>query len=160
MSHPPRDGGFTLIETMVTIALLGAMMAIAVSSWSSWSRASEQSGTAREIQSLLRQAQQRAVTEGRSMCVLFDTAANKYTLFRGRCDEPSRQHLAGPFDTGSPKVQVVSPAFTSSTSTQNSGVTFTPRGSAWPGGVRVTRTGSAKVYVLTVEGLTGRVLLA
>ena len=71
MSSQDRDSGFTMIELLVTIALLGIMMAIAVSGWSAWAKASRQSGTARELQSVLRQAQVRAVTEGRAVCVAF-----------------------------------------------------------------------------------------
>lgn len=159
MSHRGRDSGFTLIEVMVTISLLGLMMAVAVSGWTSWAKSSEHSGTARELQSMMRQTQQRAVTEGRAMCVLFDPPANAYTVYRGACDAPTKASVLGPVVTDSRHVQIASPAFTS-TSGISSGVTLYARGTAWPGAVRVTRTGSSKEYVLTVEGLTGRVSLS
>ena len=38
-------------------------------------------------------------------------------------------------------------------------MTFFARGTASPGSVRVTREGSSKVYIIQVEGLTGRVSL-
>lgn len=78
VSHAPqqRDNGFTVIEPLVTISLLGRMMAIALSGWSSWARESGQAGAAREFQSTMRQTQQRAITEGRAMCVGFDLPAN------------------------------------------------------------------------------------
>jgi prepilin-type N-terminal cleavage/methylation domain-containing protein len=43
MSNPRRDSGFTLIEVLVSIALMVVLMAIAVSGWSAWARAGEQS---------------------------------------------------------------------------------------------------------------------
>jgi type II secretion system protein H len=160
MSQPARDSGYTLIEVMVTLALLGVIMAIAVSGWSSWARASEQSGTARAIESAMRQAHQRAVTEGRAMCILFDDAADTYALYRGACDDAGKTLLRGPMDTQSEAVQIAAPGFTSGTGTPSTGVTFQARGTAWPGDVTVTRDSSSKVYTLEVEGLTGRVSLS
>lgn len=159
MSQQPRDGGFTLIEVLVTLALMGVLMAFALSGWTSWAGARGHSGTAQEIQSLLRQTQQRAVTEGQSMCVEFDTAANQYSVFRGACDDAGKVRVQGPFDTSDDRVLLQSPSFTSATTTGYTGVTFRARGSAWPGEVRIARTGATKVHVLRVEGLTGRVSL-
>lgn len=158
MQNRPRDQGFTLIEVLVTTVLLGVMMAIAVSGWMSWARSSAHSGTARELQSMMRQTQQRAVTEGRAMCVLFDPGANEYTVSRSACGEPGTLVL-GPVVAQSGDVKIASPVFTSTTGT-STGVTFYARGTASPGTVKVTRTGSSKTYVLTVEGLTGRVSLS
>lgn len=157
MPHQDRDGGFTLVEVMVAIVLLGIMMAIAVGGFSSWAKASAHSGTAREVQTVMRQAQQRAVTEGLAMCVWFDVAANTYTVYRGACDSPAKQHLTGPHQTESPDVRLAAPAFPSAASP---GVTLYARGTAVQGSVKVTRTGSTKQYVITVEGLTGRVSLS
>jgi type II secretion system protein H len=159
MSDSDRDGGFTLVELLVVMALLGLMMAIAVSGWSSWVEASAHKGTAREMQTVMRQTQQRAVTEGRAMCVWFDTAANSYTVYRGACDDPAKQKVVGPHETNSRGVRISGPAFTSPGGT-SAGVTYYARGTAWPGEVSVVRDGSSKVYLLTVEGLTGRVSLA
>jgi type II secretion system protein H len=155
-THPQRDSGFTLIEVMVTIALMGILMAFAVSGWSSWAKASAHSGAARETQSAMRQAQQQAVTEGRAMCVQFDDAADTYSVFRGRCSDPAKVRAIGPVEIAA-GVHIEAPNFTSSAGTPATGVSFHARGTASPGELRITRDGSTTVYRLTVEGLTGRV---
>jgi type II secretion system protein H len=159
-----RDAGFTMIEVMVTIVLLGIMMAIAVGGYRSWAFAHQQSGTARTLQSVLRQSQQRAITEGRSVCVEFNTAASTYTVYRSStaapaCSDPAKVNVRGPVTTAGKSVHLGTATFASPDGAVAK-VSFTPHGSAWAGKVTVTRDGSSKVYVLTVEGLTGRVSLA
>lgn len=153
MVDTSHDDGFTLVEAMTVVALIGILAAIAISGWSAWAKASAHSGTAREIQAVLQQTQQRAVAEGQALCVWFDTSANTYTVHRGACASRTGV-LSGPISTASPSVEIASPSFGSPSS---SGVTLHPRGTADAGSVLVTRSDSGKVYKLTVERLTGRV---
>lgn len=157
-THPQRDAGYTLVEVLVTMGLMAVMMTIAVSGWNSWAVSRQHSGTAQEITAYLRQAQQRAVTEGRATCVQFDTARSEWSVFRGSCDATDKVLVQGPVAAASPRVRIASAAFTGS-STGQPRVTFNARGTAWPGEVRIVRSGSAKTFVVTVEGLTGRVAL-
>jgi prepilin-type N-terminal cleavage/methylation domain-containing protein len=159
VSHPRHDPGFTMIELLVTISLLGILMAIAVTGWSSWTRSSAHSGTATEIESRLRQTQQRAVTEARDMCVGFDTGRDVYTVYAGACDSGSLVRVTGPYAPSRADVRITSPSFTGRSSSSG-GVTFYARGTASPGTVQVTQTGTAKVYTVHVEALTGLVSLS
>ncbi|MBA2954489.1 prepilin-type N-terminal cleavage/methylation domain-containing protein [Nocardioides sp. MAH-18] len=147
--------GYTLVEVMTTIGIAGVLMAISVGGWTQYAQAKSQEGAAQEIQSVLRQAQQRAVTEGSSMCVQFDTAVDTFALYRRPCDDSARVLLEGPFDIDS-RVHLAEADFTGA-SGSGAGVTFTPRGTASPGTLRITREGTDRVYVVSVEGLTGRV---
>lgn len=159
MSPQPRDHGFTMIEMLVTISLMGVMMAIAVGGYSSWAKASGQSGAAHELQSVMRQTQQRAVTEGRAMCLLFDLPANEYTVYRGACDVATKVPILGPMQSDSPDVRFASSPAAEGASCTTAGVTYYARGTATHCSLRVTRTNSSKVYLLKVEGLTGRASL-
>ncbi len=146
-----------MIELLVTISLLVGLMAIAVTGWASWARASAQQGTAQEIQSVLRQAQQQAVTEASSLCVLFDTTAGTWRLYRGRCESATKTLLPGTWATNDKRVHLTAAEFIAITGAPLPGVTFTSRGTASPGSIKVTRDGTSSVHVVKVEGLTGRV---
>ena len=147
--------GFTLIELCATLAIFGVLVALSVGGLHKWTQAREHSGTASSVQSLLREAQQRAVTEGRATCVSFDVVAQVYAMYRGACDDATRVLLDSRRpDSG--RVQLAAPAFVGP-SGPTSAVTFKPRGTAWAGSVQITRAGSSKVYLVSVEGLTGRV---
>lgn len=159
MSQPDGAGGFTLIEVLVAIGLSGMMAALAVGGYARWAESSAHIGTAREIQTAMRQAHQQAITEGRAVCVWFDVPTDTYTVFRGACEVTTKQKLTGPHHTASGDIELSGPSFVSSAGT-SAGVTFYARGTAAAGGVSVIRSGSTKVYRLAVEGLTGRVSLA
>jgi type II secretory pathway pseudopilin PulG len=151
------DRGLTLVEVCWVTLLVGIVAATSVTKLQGWTDAHDHSGTAAQIEGLLREAQQKAVTEGRPMCVDFDVVAQAYSLYRGSCDDAEKVVLQGPIHTQGSKVRISSPSFNGPGAQIFTGVTFAPRGTAWPGTVKVTRTDSSKVWTLALEGLTGRV---
>lgn len=152
----PRDAGYTLVEVVVTIALAGTLMGIAVSGWQGWARASAQEGAVTELRGVLRQAQQRAVTTGTSTCVLFDADDESWTVWRGRCDSSAKVRLEGPVPAED-GIDLAQPRFQHDATTYLAGVSFAPRGTATPGSVEVRRDGGGTTDTVRVEGLTGRV---
>lgn len=152
-----RDHGFTLLEVMIGVALSSVLMAFAVVGWQSYARAQAHRGTAEDVQALLRHAQQRAVTEGSSMCVLFDTVSDSWALYRRTCDDPTKQLLESGFETADGRVHLDAASFVSGPGVSGAGVTFRSRGTASPGQVRIGREGTDTTYIVRVDGLTGRV---
>jgi prepilin-type N-terminal cleavage/methylation domain-containing protein len=157
MSPSRRDGGFTLIEMMVVVGLVSLLAAFGVGGWKQWTIAHAQKGAATDLQTILRQAQVRAVTEGQNFCVKFDTTTNTYTVYRFACAPTGNVKVNGPFTLGDGRLQLDNVAFISVPPATSTELTFKASGSATPGGLKITRTGSGKVYTLDVEGLTGRV---
>ncbi|WP_028639110.1 GspH/FimT family pseudopilin [Nocardioides sp. URHA0032] len=156
MRATTRDDGFTLIEVMVVIVIFGVLMAITVTRYDQWQAASDQSGTANEIEALLRSTHQRAITDGAALCVLFDTTADEYAVRQGGCASPGAV-VDGPRDVAGSGTHLASPTFTGS---GGDGVVFYARGTATGGSLKVTRDGSDKTYTVHVEQLTGRVTVS
>lgn len=151
-----QDAGFTLVEVLVTTSLMTVLMTAAVSGWASWSRAHAHVGAAVDIQSTLRHVQQRAVTEGASLCLRFEESADSWRLEDGRCESAGGTVLGGPWALDDPALDLVAPRFVGAGGALQPGVTFTSRGTASPGSVAVAREDSAHRWTVRVEGLTGR----
>jgi prepilin-type N-terminal cleavage/methylation domain-containing protein len=159
MSQRARDGGFTLIELVVVMALISIIAAIGVGSWRAWAIASGQKGASVSLQSIMRQTQVRAITEGVDFCMDFDVAASAYSVYRGTCGT-GMVRVNGPYTLGDSKLRLANVQFTRLDGTTTSQTTFRASGRAWPGGLSITRTDSSKAYSIDVEGLTGRVSIS
>jgi prepilin-type N-terminal cleavage/methylation domain-containing protein len=150
------DDGVTMVELVVVIAMMGALMAFAVVGWSAWASASAQDGAASTLEGTLRQAQQQAVSDGWATCVRLDAAADTWTTYEGACGSGGAQ-IAGPVGLGDQRLDLLDVAFAPAEDGSTTGVTFSARGTASPGSVKIARDGSERVLTIAVEGLTGRV---
>lgn len=157
--RPRDDRGFTMIELSVAIALMGALAGFVVSGWQSWSASRSHSSAAVALQSTLRDAQQQAVTEGSSTCVLFDVPGDRWRLYSGRCDSDTKVLIGGPWSWDDDRLDLTFAGFAHDSAIQLPGVTFTPRGTATPGRLTVGRRDDTVVHTVRVEGLTGRVFV-
>lgn len=159
MRRPSGTAGLTMIELVVVMVIIGALSALGTSGWSGYQRTVEHRGSAQELVSALRNAQQASLAEAVTYCVSFDTATRSYQVFKFACGASGVS--SGSADTTqSSRVTLVMPAFTQLNGSTASQVSFFPRGSATKGSVAVARQGSDRTYTVTVEGLTGRVALS
>ena len=155
-----REGGFTLIELMVTMVIASIVMSIGIFGFANWQNLSEQQGTAQSLVSALRTAAERSVSEGRTYCVDFaGSPAQSYTVYQHSCSTGTV--AAGGAKTESPKVSmaptVAAPPPDQVCPASHECIYFYPRGTASPATVNVTSTARSNVYTIHVEGLTARV---
>lgn len=152
------DRGFTLIEMLVTLSIGGVLSGLAVSSFSSWSQSSQHRGARDEVVSTLRNAAERALSEGRTYCVSYDAGA--WTTYRLACGAggtvvggPTRPDSSKETFTGS----LAAPTGSTSVCPSVGGCAyFYPRGNASAGNVVIKRDGESD-YTVTIVGLTSRV---
>src|SRR2546423_853958 len=85
---PPRDTGMTLVETVFTIAIAGILMAIGFTAVRSFLFANREQGTAQQIRSALRNAEEQTFSQGRTYCVYFTSS----TWATYKSDAPAPHH--------------------------------------------------------------------
>ena len=82
-----RDGhwqkGFTLVEILVTIALIVIVAAIALPSYFGYSMNTNLKSAARNIQADFLDLKERAIAESTAYRITFDTGGNTYTIEKG-----------------------------------------------------------------------------
>lgn len=158
-NHASRESGFTLVELLVGVIVVGILMALGTTGWTSYQRSVEHRNAAQQLVSALRNAQQASLAEAVTYCVAFDSADRSYRVYKYACGATGTS-VKGPLKTPNPRVTLAAPTFLQPDASTGSSVSFYPRGSATKGSVKINRNGSSKVYTISVEGLTGRVSLS
>jgi prepilin-type N-terminal cleavage/methylation domain-containing protein len=72
--------GFTLLELIMTLIILGIILAMAVPSFLQWRKNLAYRTTAREVVAALREARSRAITDNQPHQVIFDSVNKQYRL--------------------------------------------------------------------------------
>ena len=161
----PRDTGMTMVETVVTLAIAGILMTIGFLAVRNFLLSSRELGTAQQIRSALRNAEEQALSQGRTYCVYFTSTT--WATYKSDCTVTADK-TTGPSQVADTSITLGSVAFpapnpaipnqTTSCPAAGKCAYFYPRGTALAGSLHVVRSG--KTFTLTVEGLTGRVSLA
>jgi prepilin-type N-terminal cleavage/methylation domain-containing protein len=146
------DRGFTLLEVITTCLLLGILLGLGVGPWQSYRHARAHIEARTELVAAMRNAQISSVAE--NVTYRIDITPAKAVTYRVASSgaQQTRQ-----FEIEDATVTFGGAAFEDSSSAVGTTAYFYPRGSASKGSVEVRRTGRAKVYTVSLEGLTARV---
>lgn len=141
------------MELLVTMVIAGILFGLATGGYRTYAASQAHRGTAESLVVLMREAQQRAITQGVTYGVDLSDVDGPWPLVKG----PTTNCTGG-----SPASAEV-PSRGGITVSGATCVRFRPRGmatdgagTAAPAPVRVSRVGTSKVYTITIEGLTGR----
>jgi general secretion pathway protein H len=139
-----RDAGFTLIEVIVTLAILGFALALIVGYKPAWSGALGLRGMAAELASELRLARSEAVLRNRPVFFEIDLAARQFRVGDRRPHQLPRRLDVSLLTVAGERRDVT-----------KGDIRFNADGSSTGG--RVTLADGARRITVGVEWLTGRV---
>lgn len=142
-----RHAGFTLLELLIVIALMGIIAALVVPMFGGPVSTSELRATARQLAAGLRLARSEAVSERRETFLVVDVAGKRFKV-----DREAREHALPS------KVDLKLFTAQNDLVSQNVGsIRFYPDGGS--NGGRITVASGARKFDVDVDWLTGRVAI-
>ena len=165
MENQAKKRGFTLVEMMVTVAVLAIVVAIAFPSGRDFIANRRTSSQAREIYNTLQEARMLAIKEGRSVTISFwedgdtqtagatDKNRQQFMLIRRAWDQDGDNSVAA--DEQEDVVEIEERAYIDC-NTNKAEIFFSSRGTATGASVRVLRkdTGEVeRIYKVVVNSL-------
>lgn len=153
-----KSAGFTLIELMVVIAIIGVMTAMAGPSFSSWIPKMKLKADTREKVNYLRQARSRAIAENAQYGIYFNTDNNQIVFFKDISSPELATYEEGMDSLVHDPIDCVGNIEFRDCSFTNDVVVFYSNGSASTSGtINLQDTGSSELYTISVLASTGRV---
>jgi general secretion pathway protein H len=145
--RPPPAAGFSLIELIVVLAILGLALVLIIGYRAPWSTALGLKGTAAELASGLRLARSQAIAGNRPVSLDLDLAAHRYRVGDG------------PPQALPPQLSIELLTIAGENSGRTRGdIRFNPDGSSTGG--RISLAEGGRHIAVGVDWLTGRVTVA
>jgi Tfp pilus assembly protein PilE len=154
-----REAGTTIVEFVVVLAIVGILMTLSLTAYDAYGKVMAHRGALREVASVLRNTQTRAVAEAMTYQCRFETSSvpNTLTLYRSRANPPESGTLTKTYTLDKrlrfDSVDFVHPDPTFPTDA----CLLLARGSASKGSLWIKRVDNGRAYQVTLDGLTARV---
>ena len=153
--------GFSLIELIVALAVVGILAVIAIPAYRNWITSTQYKAAARQVASLLRQARSEAVNRNRECEAVFNLGTNQYSLARGNLPSGSTSFadmvVTATSFSGGVDIRGNSDC---SVNTGEKKLQFNPNGSSSTGYICVVdNAGTRKFRVGVTVANTGRVVI-
>jgi len=140
----PRRRGFTLIELMIVIAIIGIVAGMGVLGWQRTVFNSNLRSAGRDIVTDFQSCKVKANSESRAYTITFDQGANTYTISSPATTLPAVNTVKLPTVHGS-GIQITNANYGMS----GSSITFTSRGTSSAGTVTLTNTRGSTAIITT-----------
>jgi type II secretion system protein H len=141
VSYCRGQRGFSLVEMMIVVIIIGVLATIGIPAFSSWKDKQAVSNAASSLLAHLKQARNLAIAENRSVRITFSSTAYIFDAdTTGNCG-PCRNNVIS-YSQFSDNLSI------SPTTTR----TFTSRGTANSGTITLTASGKSKSIVMNVIG--------